>query len=64
MVLFQVPYPPYAPSPNDLRFSTWIVLCGYLVLASLVTLWAVLDADEGRPVDGHRCPDPTSVGLS
>ena len=46
MPAYQVLYPPYSELYGDARFS-WGLLIGFLVLATLVGLWAVWDA--GRP---------------
>ncbi len=43
MPTYQVLYPPYSELYGDMSFS-WSLLIGYLMLATVVTLWAVLDA--------------------
>ena len=43
MPTYQVLYPPYSELYGDMSFS-WSLLVGYLILASIAGLWAVLDA--------------------
>lgn len=43
MPAYQVLYPPYSELYVDVSFS-WSLLVGYLILATGVALWAVLDA--------------------
>ncbi len=53
MPTYQVLYPPYSEVYGDVSFS-WSLLVGYLILATVVALWAVLDAR--RPLAGPKPP--------
>jgi len=47
MLTYQVLYPPYSDLYGDVGFS-WRLVIGYLMLATVAALWAVLDASR-RP---------------
>ena len=47
MAIYQVLYPPYSELYGDVGFS-WGLLVGYLILATVAGLWAVLDAGRHR----------------
>ncbi len=42
MVIYQVPYPPYVPTDAG---PDWVVNA-FVLLGTLVVLWAVLDAED------------------
>ena len=54
MQTYQVLYPPYSELYADVSFS-WSLLLGYLSSATLVGLWAVLDAR--RSLTGPKTRD-------
>ncbi len=49
MPVYQVPYPPYSEFPSPAGFGWLCWLIGYVVSATLIGLWAVLDAHKPPP---------------